>query len=37
MPADQVAAAWAELRAWAGQAEGLGFALGIVAAARRPG
>lgn len=36
MPADEVASAWAELRAWAGQAEGFGFALGIMAAARRP-
>jgi SAM-dependent methyltransferase len=36
MPAAEVAAAWAELRAWGGQAEGLGFALGIMAAARRP-
>jgi SAM-dependent methyltransferase len=35
MPADEVALAWAELRAWAAPAEGLGFALGIMVAARR--
>jgi len=36
MPAAEVAPAWAELRAWAARGEGLGFALGIMVAGRRP-